>query len=325
MKKKHTPRKSGKRDEIGGLPADFVERLRIQFPEQSEHILTSFHQRPPVVRINTLLVSVKKFQQRLKQLKIESQPILLLPEALLVTNTDRKLLTDLEEYRNGWFYIQSIASQLAVKALDPQPGEKILDLCAAPGSKTTQIAIAMKRQGELMANDNNRTRLFRLISNLKHQKVDDFVEVKNYPGQNYPKFYPSTFDRILLDAPCSSESRFDPRYPKSIHFWSRHKVKGMAKTQKRLLAAAIQCLKQGGILVYSTCTFSPEENEMVIDSVLKKHQEMEIETMTWSPNTLPILQEWQGKRLHSGLKKAIRVFPDDQVEGFFICRLKRVY
>jgi NOL1/NOP2/sun family putative RNA methylase len=313
----------GKKPLIDGLPADFFARVQIQFPKQYKQILETFKQRPAVVRVNTLVTSLEEVQKLLISEGIEFSHIALLPNSLIITNADRRQLTDLEIYKEGHLYIQSIASQLAVAALDPQPGEKILDLCSAPGSKTTQIAIQMNKEGELLANDNNKTRMFRLIANLKHQHCDEFVEVKNYSGQNYPKFYPEQFDRILVDAPCSSEARFNTRYPKSINFWSRHKVKAMAKTQKRLLGAAIQCLKVGGAIVYSTCTLAPEENELVLKKILEKYPEVEIQELSWDIPQLEIVQEWNGKEIPDSIQNAIRLAPNESTEAFFICKIKK--
>jgi NOL1/NOP2/sun family putative RNA methylase len=308
---------------INGLPADFVERIQLQFPDGFENILNTFAQRPPVVRVNTLVTNLEEVKKKFEEEGIEFTEISLLPDSLIITNVDRRQLTDLEIYKKGHLYIQSIASQLAVAALDPQPGEKILDLCSAPGSKTTQIAIRMNKEGELLANDNNKTRMFRLIANLKHQHCHDFVEVKNYSGQNYPKFYPEYFDRILVDAPCSSESRFNARYPKSINFWSRHKVKAMAKTQKRLLGAGIECLKPGGTIVYSTCTLAPEENELVLRKILKKYPEVEIQDLKWDIPQLGVSKEWKEKEISEDIQKAVRLAPNHNIEAFFICKIKK--
>ena len=311
-----------KKPEINGLPADFVNRLETQFPDDHKNIISSFHQKPPIIRTNTLLITPKELKSKLKKPGINLKSIPLL-ESSFIAAADRRTLTGLDEYKQGLFYIQSIASQLVVKALDPRPGEKILDLCAAPGSKTTQIGILMDRNGELLANDNNKKRLFRLKANLEHQKLDDFVKIKNYSGQNYPKFYPEYFDRVLVDAPCSSEARFDLRYPRSINYWSRHKVKAFAKLGKRLLNSAIKCTKPGGIIVYGTCTMSPEENELVIDSILKKNPELKLEKLLWKINKLPILKAWNEKEINPELQKALRLYPDEVLESFFICKMQK--
>ena len=277
-----------------------------------------------MLRVNTLLLSPDQFVTQMKQEGIQCTAIPFLDYAFVVQDADRRTLTDLESYKKGEFYIQSLASQLVVKALDPQPGETILDMCAAPGSKTTQIAMRMQKKGVLMANDNNRKRLYRLQANAEQQHMDDFIETKNYPGQKYPDHYPEYFDRILIDAPCSSESRFDPRYPKSINFWSRHKVKAMAKKQRRLLDGALKCLKPDGFAVYSTCTLAPEENEQVLTAVLKKHPEVELVDLDWREvPQLSILKEWKEKPINPQVQKAVRLMPDEITEPFFIALLHK--
>lgn len=304
------------------LPAKFLERLEKQYPRDFKRLIKTFRKRPPVIRVNTMLTTSRGLLSQLKKANIPSSPIDELSDAFRL-EADRKTLTELPSYEEGLFYIQSVASQMAVKALNPQPGEKILDLCAAPGSKTTQIAIRMNCQGELLANEPHRDRFFKLLSNLKHQKVDHFVTPKKYPGQNYPAFYSEHFDRILVDAPCSSESRFIEGDPKTYQYWSAPKVKSLAKLQKKLLTSAIHCLKVGGVIVYSTCSFSPEENEMVLHDLLKRYPQIQLEDTGWREG-LPILREWNGRTLNPELIKAVRLYPDQDRESFFVAVLKKV-
>lgn len=306
-----------------GLPERFVDRLKLQFPDQAADIMEHCEQRPPIIRVNTTLTTLDNVQAALAEAGIESETLPELSRTLHITKGTRKELTATDIYKEGHFYIQSLASQFIVHLLDPQPGETLLDLCAAPGSKTTQIAVAMNAEGELMANDNSRPRMFRLLANLKHQKLNKFVEVKNYSGQNYDKFYPEHFDRILVDAPCSSESRFQRRYPKSINFWSRHKVKACAKLQRRLLSAAIKCVKPGGIIMYSTCTFAPEENELVLHRVLKKHPDVQVLPIETQYERLPIVKEWNDEEIRSDIQNALRLKPTDICEGFFMAKLQK--
>jgi len=296
------------------LPEKFLKRLHQQYPNQVGQILKTFHQRPPVIRVNTLLTEDKSILSEFRKQGIAVTPVHALPHAYVVSNADRKTLTSLETYKNGYFYIQSAASQVPVGVLDPQPGEKILDLCAAPGSKTTQIAIRMESKGELIANEPNTDRFFKLLANLQHQKINSFVTAKKYPGQNYPAFYPEYFDKVLVDAPCSSESRFIEDEPKTFKYWSQPKVKALAKLQEKLLISAVQCTKPGGRIVYSTCSFSFEENEQVLQYVLKKYPEVQLEPITGGWKTLPVEQPASG---------ALRLMPDEIFESFFIACLKK--
>ncbi|MGE3341388.1 MAG: RsmB/NOP family class I SAM-dependent RNA methyltransferase [Candidatus Altimarinota bacterium] len=299
---------------ISTLPEKFLERLQKQYPNHFEKILTTFHQRPPVIRVQHLLTEDAPLLAELKKEGIEAQAIPSVPHAYQILHADRKTLTSLEAYEQGLFYIQSAASQVPVQVLDPQPGEKVLDLCAAPGSKTTQIAIHMKGRGELMANEPNKDRFFKLLANLQHQKVDAFVTAKKHPGQNYPAFYPEYFDRVLVDVPCSSESRFIEGDQKTSRYWSQPKVKSLSKLQRALLSAAIQCAKPGGTIVYSTCSLSFEENEQVLQKLLKKYPEVHLEQIQGDLKTLPVDPSVSG---------AIRLMPDEVFESFFVASLKK--
>jgi|CXWL01.1.fsa_nt_gi 16S rRNA (cytosine1407-C5)-methyltransferase len=305
------------------LPAVFLERLQEQFPDDFQSILRTFQRRPPVIRVNTLLATSKEIQVELQEEGIVLQDISELPESFFVLNADRKRLTELPCYKKGMIYIQSIASQLVIKALAPHPGEKILDLCAAPGSKTTQIAIAMRAEGELIANEPKRERFFRLVANLRSQKLEQFVVCKQYPGERYGDYYPGYFDKVLVDAPCSSETRFVLGDIKTTRYWSRHKVKAFARLQRKLLQSAIRCTKPGGLLVYSSCTFAPEENEVVIDWILRKYPELTVEPICYSLRKLPIVQKWNGKNLQLSLQRALRLYPDENSEAFFFVLLRK--
>jgi 16S rRNA (cytosine1407-C5)-methyltransferase len=142
-------------------------------------------------------------------------------------------------------------------------------------------------------------------------------------GETFGRTQPAQFDRVLLDAPCSAEGRFDVREPKSYRFWKLRKVHEMANKQKRLLASAIQCLKPGGSLVYSTCTFAPEENEAVLDWALERFKGICDVATIRSPITgcLAGLIAWAGKTYHPLLYSTLRVLPTENLEGFFLARL----
>lgn len=308
---------------MNNLPPAFLVRLKKQFPGLVQDILKTFLRRPPVIRVNTLVTTPKKMRTELEREGIMVEEIPELRESFRILNADRKRITDLTAYLDGRIYLQSVASQLVVKALDPEPGEKILDLCAAPGSKTSQIAILMKSEGELVANEPKRERFFRLTANLRQQKLDQFVITKQYQGERYGDHYPEHFDKVLVDAPCSSETRFVPEDIKTTRYWSRHKVKAFARLQRKLMESAIHSTKPGGLIAYSTCTFSPEENELIIDRVLRKHPDITLQTIPLKTKSLPITMEWNGKKLDGSLRKALRLFPDELHEGFFIALLRK--
>jgi 16S rRNA (cytosine1407-C5)-methyltransferase len=255
-------------------------------------------------------------------------------DAFILQNKSKRELTELPIYEQGKIYIQSLASMAPSVVLDSQPGEKILELTAAPGSKTSQIAMMMKREGELIANDNNKIRFFKLKHNMESLGVvnSEGNEPENWSftlrmehGAKLCSEFPAYFDKILLDAPCSAEARFIKGEPKTTGYWKEQKIKEMAYKQRQLLFAAWQSLKPGGILVYSTCTFSPEENEMQISRLIERYPE-EVHIINAEISQLKkyqTLKSWRGKIFHPEIKKCLRIMPTTEIEGFFIAKVTK--
>ena len=235
------------------------------------------------------------------------------------------MLTASDLYSQGFFYIQSLSSMVPPLVLNPQPGEKILDLTAAPGSKTTQIAMLMKNTGEIVANDKSTIRNYKLTANLKIQGVKN-TKVENLPGQILWKKYPECFDKTLVDVPCSMEGRINLADEKSYEDWSTNKIHYLEEVQKFLLRSAISATKPGGEIVYSTCTLAPEENEGVIDWLLIKEKGkviVEDIDLTFSDKSSS-LTRWNNKIFSKEIKKTLRIFPSFLMEGFYIAKLKKL-
>lgn len=223
----------------------------------------------------------------------------------------------------GRLYIQGLASMAAVLALAPQPGESILDLAAAPGGKTSLIAVLMQNEGRLAAVEAVKARYFKLKANLERLGVS-LARCYLKDGATVGRLTPARFNRVLLDAPCSSEARFTRLDPDSWRHWSPRKVKEMAHKQARLLHSAWAALKPGGCLVYCTCALSPEENEGVLDTFLQRHPDMAPEPFDPPGLTaLPGLTRWQGQDLDARLTHARRLLPGPESDAFFICRLRK--
>jgi 16S rRNA (cytosine1407-C5)-methyltransferase len=209
--------------------------------------------------------------------------------------------------------------------LSPKPEETVLDLAAAPGGKTLMLAGMMQNTGWLSAVEMQRERFFRMCDNLKTQGVTN-AHTYMTDGRSVGKKCPEMFDRILLDAPCSSEARFKTHDPKSMSYWSIHKVKETSKLQQRMLLSAYDALKVGGRLVYSTCSFSPEENESPLNYLLKRHGE-HLRTL---PINLPFdniqkpLEKWGKETYDERIQNAVRILPTDTIDGFFICLLEKL-
>ena len=228
--------------------------------------------------------------------------------AYFVEGDARPGLSPLHE--GGLFYMQEPSALTAVTSLDPQPGERVLDLCAAPGGKSTQIAALMAGRGLLCCNEPIPSRAQILSRNVERMGVRNAVVVSALPDALAPRF-PAFFDRILVDAPCSGEGMFR-RDPVAVQEWSPEHVETCAVRQLAILSSAAQCVREGGILVYSTCTFSTEENEGVVQKFLESHPEFVLE----KPNVT------FGRPAYG--VDAVRIFPMDGGEGHFAARFRCV-
>ena len=223
------------------------------------------------IRCNTLKISAEKLLERLSKKWKVIQPYGQYPEIMLVESElmPGELGSSIEHLL-GYYYIQEVCSMMSSIALNPKQSDFILDLCASPGSKTTQIAAKMENSGTLIANDLKFDRISILSSNLERCGVTNHIITKNDGVALCQKLAKINFkfDKILLDAPCSGEGTLRSS-PKTFLMWNHKVVENLSRQQKKLIANAIKCLKVGGVLVYSTCTHSPEENESVIDFALK--------------------------------------------------------
>ncbi|HET9946982.1 MAG TPA: RsmB/NOP family class I SAM-dependent RNA methyltransferase [Patescibacteria group bacterium] len=309
------------------LPEKFVQKLTLLTGEKkSQQILESFcNHKPPTFRANTLKITADELEKNLKDEGFHIQRVEWYPNAFILLDQPQKLLTATKWYLEGYLYVQSLSSMIPPLVLDPQKDDLVLDLTAAPGSKTTQIAAMMENSGTIIANDKSRIRLFKLVANLKLQGVTN-TQVLQIPGQFLWKKFPQYFDKILVDAPCSMEGRFVCDSPKSYTDWSPRKVEFLEEQQKFLMRSAVSATRKGGIIVYSTCTLSPEENEAVVDWILKKDAG-KIQLIDITSPTLPSEQgitSWKNKIFDESLKKTIRIFPTDTMEGFFIAKFQKI-
>jgi NOL1/NOP2/sun family putative RNA methylase len=233
-------------------------------------------------------------------------------------------IRDSELVATGQVFIQNAASWLPVLALDPQPNERILDVCAAPGGKTTHLAGQAGNKATLWANDNSRPRLAKLQATVAKlgAKVERFTLFD--ATQLARRLEGEQFDKILLDAPCSGEGLMHLDRDKDFTTWSPAQIKRLQQLQKRILTQAWQLLKPGGRLVYSTCTMAPEENEAVVDYLLRSRQEADIVPFDLSvPNRVAPVAEWNGKRFDARTQHCMRLVPSEHIEAFFVCVLEK--
>lgn len=316
------------------LPDKFPERLEAMFaPGVAAEVRASFVERPTTFRINRIKAGNEVIEE-LKSLGFTFDQVAWYKDAFILRNKSKRELTETLPYQLGKIYIQSLASMSPPLVLDPKPGEKVLDLTAAPGSKTSQMAAMMAMQGELVANDNNKVRFFKLKHNMELLGVGDGTDkthtehwkftLRLEHGGDLCREYPEYFDKILLDAPCSAEARFVANNPNTFGYWSERKIKEMAYKQRSLLFAAWNALKPGGTLVYSTCTFAPEENEQQIERLLERYPEAELIAISYPlPPALPPIKNWKNKELLLALSATYRIKPTSEIEGFFVALLQK--
>ncbi len=303
------------------LPALFLERLQKIIPQELfSSVMSSFSgQGVMSVRVNTLKTTREDVIRQWQSLKVSFESIPWYADAFIIQGVTSKDYSQWDLVKNAHIYRQSLSSMLPVLVLDPKPGERILDFCAAPGSKTTQMASLMNNQGEILAVEAIRPRFYKLKSVCELLGADN-VSFKLTDARRFRS--EELFDKILVDAPCSSESRFKTDDPKSVGYWSLRKIKEMAHKQKGLLLSASRFLKPGGVLVYSTCTFAPEENESVVDWVLRKTDgELQLQSARCEGiKFYPALLRWEEREFNVSIENLLRVLPDGVMEGFFVAK-----
>lgn len=311
------------------LPPLVLERFsKLLSPEDYATTLRSFClEKPLTFRTNTLLSTEEQVLDEIKGNGMESKPIAWCPLGHRLTIGTIRSLQSLPSSDSGGLYIQAASSMLAVHAMRVTADMRVLDLCAAPGSKTSQLAAVMGNSGMLVANDRSRKRLYRLREVLQSQGVTN-VEIMCGPGERLGQSHADCFDRVLVDAPCSGESRFRIDRPVRISQWSTQEIRKLSKLQEQLLVAALRCVVVGGMVVYSTCTFAPEENEFVLDKVLGRGtinaKVVPIPESLTPPCARPPVTKWEGKEVYRNIASSMRIIPDETTTGFFIACLERL-
>lgn len=271
---------------------------------------------PTCVWVNTLRTTPEALEARFKLHKIPFRRSAFFEGAYILPH-DIAPGASLE-YLAGLYHVQEEIALTAVDAMDPQPGEKILDLCASPGNKTARIAIKTGDTGTLVGNELRAARLASMRFNLDRLGVTS-VLVSNKNGSALPLSM-APFDRVMADVPCTCEgtvrrSIVGKQTPDAIRL-------KMSRTQGHLLMKALKMTKPGGTVVYATCTFAPEENECVLDEILGDRGEIvpfDIPGLVHSPG----LQSWQGRTFRSDIQHAQRYYPhQNNTGGFFVARIK---
>jgi NOL1/NOP2/sun family putative RNA methylase len=307
----------------------FLERMQELFQDEKDYqeYLRSLQTRPlKSIRCNTIKISSENLKNRLEKNYSWSirQPFRKYPEIFIIESqlTPGELGRALE-HQLGYYYVQETASMLPILALNPNAHENILDLAAAPGSKTSQAAAKMKNTGLIIANDKSLGRMKILSANLQRLGVSNTIITQKEGEQLCHALKKSgiEFDKILLDAPCSGEGTFRD-IPKGMLMWNPNTITKMAKIQKRLIDAVMLVLKSGGELVYSTCTHAPEENEEIIQYALEKYP-LEIQKIELPIRSRHGIKKWQDKEFKKEIQEcSCRIYPhDNNTEGFFLAKM----
>jgi len=270
---------------------------------------------PSVVRVNTIKATVAEATRALDAEGVGWEPR---------DWNDRLLELDTRKpgttwpYFHGWLHGQEEISAVPATVLDPDPGDRVWDACAAPGSKTTQLSALMDDSGLVVANDQNLGRLSALRFNTERLGITN-VAVTNQDARNF-SFKPfefDAFDHSLVDAPCSCEGTIR-KNPDALCDWSESHVDGIAGVQKGILRRAVQATTEGGTVVYSTCTFNPEENEAIVDYVLER-EDCRVVEFDVDLEHAPGVTEWEGERFDESLAKTKRFYPHQNNTGGFYC------
>ena len=306
---------------------------RIEFAERTALV---YRVKPEEVRL--LLDGSRKQSVRLHPLGVRSadsiraelegtcdvEPIPWCADAFFITGRKGDIVAS-PLFVEGEVYVQNASSLVPVICLAPGQGEDILDIAAAPGGKASHIAALTENKARFWLNDGLPARLAKLRSVVSLMGIQ-YEEMTSFPAQYADKFIARRFDKILLDAQCTGEGRVDLNKSNALKHWSLERVQEYGYLQQRMLAAAFKLLKPGGVLVYTTCTISPEENERPVDNLLSRFPDASVVSVDLDLGAdvrMPGLTSWQGKPLHPSLSDAIRVRPGEFFEPFFVCKLQK--
>ena len=305
---------------IKELPLERLRRYEEIIPAFEEFLRCLREPLPKTVRVNTLKASVEKVLASLEERGIAFERLGWYEHGIKLEGVDRP--GNLLEYFLGFIHPQEEVSMIPPLLMELEPGQLVLDLCAAPGSKATQIAQLLDNTGHIVANDVSAERLKLLRDNYERLGVLN-MGITAYDGREFPSA--CEFDAVLVDAPCSCEGvvRKDPSVLRAL---GPRLYRRMHRLQRALLLRAVELVRPGGVVVYSTCTFAPEENELVVDYVLKRLgnsvelEPIELRGLRYEPG----LTEWGGHELEPDLALCARFYPHlNDTGGLFVAKLRK--
>ncbi len=296
------------------VPEFLIEMLNQQYGEKiTSKILEGYSQERMVTfRVNTLKTSIEKVEEVLKNNNIEFKKVSWSDVAYIVKNVREDTLKELEIYKNGEIYLQSLSSMLPPIVLEPKENTDILDMCAAPGGKTTELASLTNNNANITACELNKIRIEKLKYNIEKQGATS-VYIMQEDSRRINDFF--SFDNILLDAPCSGSGTLNVEDVNLEKTFTKKLIEKSQKAQLELLNKAVKILKQGQEMVYSTCSILNVENEEIVSKILKNNK-VEI---------VPI--EFEGKEelplLPTKIDGTLCVMPTELYEGFFIAKIRK--
>ncbi len=303
------------------LPKEFIEELyEVYTPITVDKILTGMtDDRYTTLRVNTLKYDIYSLMNIFKENNVKFERVPWFKDALIVKNAREKDIQKLDIYEKGYIYFQSLSSMVPPLVLNPRPGESVLDMTAAPGSKTTELAMLMENKGEILANELDKIRYERLKFNVQMQGAN-IVQVINRRGEKLGDEYEKKFDKVLLDTPCSGEGRFIATSPQTYRNWSLKNVNTLVKLQKKLFESGYKALKSGGELVYSTCTINRFENEFILDWVLNNFDIRLVDIELEIKDSI----KGNSEGLNTSIEKSIKILPSKVMEGFFVAKFRKL-
>ncbi len=303
------------------LAPELINSLAEQYPPKTtEQILAGFMvNRPVTLRVNRLKTNTRRVMELFRGQNIKHERVGWYEDALIIRNKKEKDFETSDLFQEGHIYLQSLSSMVPPLVLNPEPGMKVLDLTAAPGSKSTQLAALMNNEGYILANELNPIRAERLKFNVERQGAN-IMEIRVGDGKRPESGWNQFFDAVLLDAPCSGVGLFAMDNSRTYRGWSLRTVNQLAKEQRKLLETAFWALKPGGILVYSTCTLMKEENESNITWALERFNPLlslgKIDLIMANAVTKPAFFSNQNNF-------ALIIIPTELYEGFFVAKLQK--
>ena len=271
-------------------------------------------------RINTLKANTEAVKRVLSEIW-DLEQIPWCKQGFWISSDKRRDIGNHIYHQLGMIYVQEAASMIPPVVLDPKPGDFVLDMAAAPGSKTTQIAAMMENKGVIIANEADYRRLKLLQMNLQRCGVLNAM-ITNYNGITFGA-KKLKFDKILLDAPCSGTGTIRKSFM-TLKMWNEKMIEKLSRLQQKLIESAFSALKDGGILVYSTCSLEPFENERVVSNLIENHKNARIEEINLAIKRDKSITCFNGEQYSKEVEKCLRIYPQtNDTSGFFVCKIRK--